>query len=167
MKKSLVIATVPGLMIIAACTNSDEAVMENETREKHEVEIHSKEAGMMYVDRISCNAVMWQADSNGKVFQCYVTGFIDSLSVANATGKKDIETGKYYQYDVQNDWVMLKNGDSVSPVFFQPRQRLERHRYEGVLVFENKDDNDPDTLIYRDSYGLWGTQQVIINSNKQ
>jgi hypothetical protein len=138
-------------------------------QEMHQAQIQKEGAGMIYVDKISCSSVMRNEDSVGSntSFRCFRVGFIDSLTIAKATDKKSLDAGKYYQYDMQKDWVALVNGDSLRPVFYQPRQRMENHRYEGILVFEVPRDKEPDTLVYADSYSSWGTQVIIINGNKK
>ena len=163
--RNVLLIVVSMVLTIAAC-NSKKKI---EIKENHEGQVQKEGTGMIYVDNISCNSVMQGSDSAGSnsAFQCFRVGFIDSLVVAKAADKKSLEAGKYYQYDVQNDWTILVNGDSVKPVFYQPRQRVENHRYEGILVFEITGSEKNDTLIYNDSFGTWGTQQIIINSNKK
>jgi hypothetical protein len=155
--------------IINGCTDGKAKTVKIESVEKHEAQIQSPGAGMIYADKIACDAVMRNTDSNRTgAFHCYLVGFIDSLGIAKAQDKKTLETGKYYQFDVQNDWMAMIQGDSVMPVFYQPKQRLESHRNEGVLVFEMKDGKGPDTLIYKGSSSNgWGPQQLVINSIKK
>ena len=149
---------------LSACTSAQSSMLV----EEHEAQIQREGAGMIYIDKIPCSTIIQSEDSDGTTsFHCYRVGFIDSLAFGKAADKKSLDAGKYYQYDMQRDWVALINGDSSRPVFYQPRQRLENHRYEGVLVFEIPKDNEPDTLVYADSYGSWGTQTIIINSNKK
>jgi hypothetical protein len=163
--RKLMLTGIAAIVIATACNTKKQ----NEVPEKHAVQIEKEGAGMIYVDKISCSSVIQSTDSAGSDtgFRCFRVGFIDSLAAAKAADKKSLATGKYYQYDMQKDWTILVNGDSVKPVFYQPRQRIENHRYEGILVFEIPKDKRADTLIYGDSYGAWGTQQIIINSNKK
>jgi len=164
---------IAGLIVVLntldGCSNPADKKDKAGPAETHQAQVQNPEAGMIYADKIACSKVMQGADSSrgNAVFHCYLVGFIDSLTIAKAGDKKDIEAGKYYQYDVQRDWIALVQGDSVIPVFYEPRQRIEHHRHEGVLVFETKNGKEPDTLIYKDSYSSWGTQQLIINSNKK
>lgn len=148
---------------LSACNSAKSNIV----TEVHQAQVHKEGQGMIYVDEISCSSVMRSIDSNdgSSSFYCFRVGFIDSLAVAKAIDKKSLDAGKYYQYDMQKDWVALVNGDSSLPVFYQPRQRIENHRHEGILVFEV--DKEPDTLIYTDSYSTWGKQSIIINSNKK
>jgi len=161
----LITGLVSGAIWFSACNSAKSNVV----AEKHQAQIHKEGEGLIYVDEVSCKTVILDEDSAGSLtsFHCFRVGFIDSLAVAKAQDKKSIETVKYYQYDMQNDWTALINGDSSKPVFYQPRQRIENHRYEGILVFEIPKDKTPDRLIYSDSYGTWGVQQLIINSNKK
>jgi hypothetical protein len=165
-KTGLLIFSLPGWMIFMnACVSKKQG----KPVERHAAEINNKGIGMIYADKIPCNAVMQETRDTGShtVFHCYRIGFIDSLFVAKATGKKDLDAGKYYQYGMEKDWVALVNGDSLTPVFFQPKERFEEQRHEAVIVFETPGDKEPDTLIYKDSYGAWSTQQLILNSNKK
>jgi hypothetical protein len=157
-----------GSGVFTACNSSKAKMRTNESPEIHQVTIHKSGSGTMYVDKIPCNAVMQNGDTgSGTTFHCYLVGFIDSLSMAKVAGKKEIEAERYYQLNVQRDWTALQQGDSLQPVFYQPKQRLESHRHEGVLVFETASDDAPATLVYKDSYSMWGVQQVIVNSNKK
>lgn len=170
MKSMLTMIYLSGMLgIVNGCTDGKGKTVKSEPVEKHEAQVQSTGAGMIYADKIACDAVMRNTDSNRTgVFHCYLVGFIDSLGIAKAQDKKTLETGKYYQFDVQNDWVAMIQGDSVMPVFYQPKQRLESHRNEGVLVFETKDGKGPDTLIYKgSSTNGWEPQQLIINSIKK
>ena len=164
MKWTLLLAgSVAGIVCIG-CNDKGQ----NEPQEMHQAQIQKEGAGMIYVDKISCSSVLRSEDSAGNTsFRCFRVGFIDSLVVAKATDKKNLDAGKYYQYDMQTDWVALINGDSSRPVFYHPRHRMENHRNEGILVFEVPRDKEPDTLVYADSYSSWGTHVIIINSNKK
>ena len=160
----LMITGIMSIVIWSACNSA----RSNIVAEMHQAQIQKEGIGMMYVDKISCSSVIRSEDGAGNTsFRCFRVGFIDSLAVAKATDKKSLDAGKYYLYDMQKDWVALVNGDSSMPVFYQPRQRLENHRNEGILVFEAPRDKEPDTLVYADSYSSWGTQRIIINSNKK
>jgi hypothetical protein len=136
--------------------------------EIHQVQVQREGIGAIYVDEIPCNAVVRQDSTDDNYcFRCYAVGFVDSLLLANATGKKTTETGKYFQYDMQYDWTALVNGDSVKPVFFHVKQGFKEYRQEGVLVFETPRNKKPDLLLYNDSYGPWGAQQFSISSIKK
>lgn len=158
-----------GISFLTGCESNAGSDKKAGVTERHQVQVQKKGEGMIYVDKVPCNAVMRTADSSGSVagFQCYLIGFIDSLPHAPAADKKDIATGKYYEYDMQYDWTALANGDSLKPVFFQPKQKLQTHRSEGILVFELADGREPDTLIYKDSHGAWGVQKLLITGNNK
>lgn len=167
---------IKGLLLLAGAitaivvfTASRNAKKQNEPQEMHLIQVHKQGEGMIYLDKISSRSVMRDVDSIGSntSFRCFRVGFIDSLAVAKAADKRSLDAGKYYQYDMQKDWVALINGDSSRPVFYQPRQRMENHRYEGILVFEVPLNKEPDTLVYTDSYSSWGKKVIIINSNKK
>jgi hypothetical protein len=148
---------------VIAMTGCKQKKNDREMNERHWAEVKMQGVGMIYVDEVSCSSVLSEVDSSkGETgFHCYRVGFVDSLP-AKAKDKKDLERGKYYQYDIYRDWVALINGDSVRPVFYQPMIKREINKEEGVLVFEIIKNKKPDTLVYNDSYGPWG-RQVIIN----
>jgi len=148
------------LVVFIACGKKPKS----QVTEKHEIEVNNEEKGLMYADRTDCRTVLQEVDSLGSktIFHCYRVGFLDSLMIAKATDQKSVEEGKYYQYEMQYDWCILVDGDSVKPVFYQPRQKMETQRNEGVLVFEVPMTQQLDTLIYTDSRGEWGIRKIII-----
>jgi hypothetical protein len=148
------------LFLLIACGPKKETTVQ----ETHEIEIKKPGEGMIYLDKIDCKAVVQEVDSAGSetIFHCFRVGFTDSLELAKPTNKQTMATNIYYQYNMQEDWVMLINADSVKPVFYQPRQKLERHRFEAILVFEVPKYKTTDTLIYTDSYGAWSIQKMIL-----
>ncbi|HET9056044.1 MAG TPA: hypothetical protein VFN30_04265 [Chitinophagaceae bacterium] len=146
-------------MTTNACKHTKQKVL----TQQHQVEIHNPGLGMIYIDKVPAQMVMSEADTSEGItkFCCYQVGIIDSGFVAKATDKKTLELGKYYQYDMQKDWFAMINGDSLLPVFFQPKTRKNANCFEGILVFETPKEKDPDTLVYKDSFGQWGTQNII------
>ncbi|MBL0271116.1 MAG: hypothetical protein IPP99_21165 [Chitinophagaceae bacterium] len=148
------------LVFFIACNNKPK----NQVTEKHEIEVNNEGRGLMYADRTDCRSVLQEIDSLGgkTTFHCFRVGFLDSLMIAKAADQQSVEEGKYYQYEMQYDWCILVDGDSVKPVFYQPRQKMETQRNEGVLVFEVPMTQQLDTLIYTDSRGEWGIRKIII-----
>jgi hypothetical protein len=141
-------------------------VKQTHATRKHLASVNNRGIGMIYVDKISSGAVIKTSDSTGDTeFYCYLVGFVDSIITMKPKDNKDLATGKYYQYDMQHDWMALANGDSIKPVFFQLKQKFEQNKYEGILVFEAMKGKEPDTLVYTDSYGSWGSRQFIIQNN--
>ena len=148
-------------LFVAACA----AAKDKQESERHGSSIHKAGSGMIYADSSDCNRVMKITDSGDGTteFKCFRIGFIDSLALGKATDKKDLEAGTYFQYKVDKDWKLLVNGDSLSTVFFEPLVKKEGHRTEGILVFEVPVHSIADTLVYHDSFGSWGLQQLIIS----
>jgi hypothetical protein len=131
---------------------------------EHWAEVKMQGVGMIYIDEVPCSSVLSEVDSGkGETeFHCYRVGFVDSLP-AKAKDKKELDKGKYYQYDMHKDWVALIDGDSIRPVFYQPMIKKEMNKEESILVFEITKDKQADTLVYNDSYGLWGRRVIIKN----
>ncbi|HEY6902424.1 MAG TPA: hypothetical protein VI233_17325 [Puia sp.] len=121
----------------------------------------SRSGTALFVDRVD-NRMVMQTDSTNS-FCSFQIGWTDSaVSFQQAQAA---EKERYFQYRIQQDWKALAHGDTLYPVFFQEKPGLGQERKEGVLVFALKDGTQPDTLIYRDSYGNWGTQYFIVNRN--
>jgi len=145
------------LIILAGCNNKTEV----KVSEQHWAQVNNNRGGMIYIDTISCHNVM-RNDPNSSLsnYTCLLVGFIDSAALLPATDGRDIEQGKYFQFDMQKDWVGISGTDSMQPVFFHPKVTLERHRKEGILVFEHERNQRLESLVYKDSYGNWGTQKL-------
>jgi hypothetical protein len=128
----------------------------------HEIEVREKGIGMIYLDRVPNSKVMREnSNTKGTKFYSYLVGFQDSSLITD--NKKKLERERYFQYDMYRDWVMLMNGDSLRPVFFQPLPQKIQQAEEGILVFEIPYNKVSDTLIYTDSYGSWGQHQIYLN----
>ncbi|OQP63234.1 hypothetical protein A3860_25430 [Niastella vici] len=124
---------------------------------KHMAEIHRKGSDL-YLDEADSRQVM-KAGSNNN-FIAYKIGFTDSLTDDKKFEQKRIE---YYDYRMVNDWKAVVNGDSISPVFFQPVTGLNKMNREGILVFELPTGSQPDALVYDDSFGNWQKQIIALN----
>jgi hypothetical protein len=129
-------------------------------RRKHMAEIGLRGTGMLYLDIVPNETVMKMTDtSGGTEFFSFLIGFVDSI--ANPGGS-DPEKGKHFQYEMYKNWKALSGNDSISPVFFQPKIKLNQQVDEGILVFEMPKGEQPDILVYNDSYGPWGVQRITI-----
>jgi len=127
----------------------------------HYLEIRERGIGMISLDKVPNTLVMRKDKDNNPNFFSYLVNFHDSSVTTDK--KKLLDTGKYYQHDMYKDWVVLVNGDSVRPVFYQPSIKKTIQADGGVIVFEIPSGSEPDTLIYMDSYGTWGTHQLFLN----
>ena len=128
---------------------------------KHYLEIRERGVGMITLDKVPNKMVMQDNGDNNGSFFSYKVGFLDSTLITDK--KKLMDIGKYFQYDMYKDWVVLVNGDSIRPVFFQPEIKKIAQLNEGVIVFEIPSRIEPDTLLYMDSYGAWGAHQLFLN----
>jgi hypothetical protein len=160
--KNALILTILVAVIFSACKSSGEKITA-ENHASHYVEIRQRGVGMIGLDKVPNETVMELPKDTGNVnFFSYSVSFQDSTLVTDA--QKKLEMGKYYQYDMQNDWVAMVNGDSVRPVFYQPKVKKSVQLNEGIIVFEIPSGIEPDTLIFADSYGYWGKHQVFLNN---
>jgi hypothetical protein len=96
-------------------------------------------------------------------FCSFLVGIRDSVAAAVADADKRREREKYLQYGMQEDWRAIVGGDSLKPVFMQEKPNLGGDLREDALVFEIPRGVRADTLVYRDTYGDWGTQVFVLN----
>ncbi len=154
MKRYIALALLPALAALTACNSH---VPPATPPEKHLVLIHRPGAAI-YIDRVDNRVVLQNSDATNNKFCSFRIGLADSLDT-----KQSLEKEKYFQYTMQGDWKALAGGDTLRAVFFQEKPGLNAMVKEGVMVFETPDGRTPDTLIYRDSYGSWGTQLFVLN----
>jgi hypothetical protein len=122
----------------------------------------SQPGSMLYLDRLDNHVILSHEDTMGTTTFCsFLVGLRDSSPVSDA--KRLIERERYIQYGMQQNWTALVNGDSIRPVFFQEKPHLDQQLREGAMVFEVPRGRRPDTLIYRDTFGTWGTQVFVLN----
>ncbi|HLP39533.1 hypothetical protein [Lacibacter sp.] len=131
--------------------------------EQHDVQIHYPGIGMIYIDKGDCTKLLRSDSVSATTFVCYRIGVLDSVQTKNGNASYEEEKSVYYQYNMEHDWKALYQGDSLSPVFFHVTNRKQKNRFEGVLVFETPTGKNPDTLIYNDTYGVWGKQLIVLN----
>lgn len=149
------------LMAAVACRNKP---MLTSAAPKHLILIHQPEQDL-YMDRLNNRTVLQQADTTGATTFCsFLIGWRDSLPGIDA--KRTQEKEKYIQYSMQNDWTAVVAGDSVKPVFLQEKPYLNGNLREMALVFETLRNRRLDTLVYRDTYGTWGTQVFVLNEKQ-
>jgi hypothetical protein len=129
---------------------------------KHLAQTGWRGSAGIYVDRVPNKAVLKDegADTAATSFYCLRIGLYDSTATVDAKQKAAKE--KYYQLDMYRDWVLLNNGDSIAPVFYQPVPHKEEQLTEHVLVYEMPKGFKPSRLVYKDPYGLLGNRQVLI-----
>ena len=144
-------------LLLAACHNKSAPAA---VPEKH-LALLTRPGTSLYVDRVD-NRVLMQADPATKNhFYSFRIGWTDSA--AGIDKRQSLEKERYFQYTMQYDWRALSGGDTLSAVFFQEKPGLSDQLKEGVMVFETPSGRQPDALIYRDSFGAWGTQLFVLN----
>lgn len=117
---------------------------------------------LLYLDKVSNSVVMKTETRSGGTFFCsYLVGLQDSMVMDQA---RQVASQRYFEYDMSRDLKLLVRGDSIAPVFFQPIPKLNNLVKEGIVVFELPKNSLADTLVYRDSFGDWGTQLVMLNT---
>lgn len=158
MRKLLTIGSL--LVILVACRRRPVASLAA-VEPKHLIAV-KKPKEVLYLDRLDNRVVLAKADTAGPTTFCsFLVGWRDSLFLTDA--KRMQEREKYLQYDMQRDWTVMMGGDSLKPVFYQEKTHLDGLVREGALVFEIPRGRQVDTLIYRDTYGDWGTQLFVLN----
>jgi len=160
-KQLIVLTCSAGVLGMAACHT---AGAEKKIQTLH-LAVVTQPGAMLYVDKVDNKRVMKEEKSiDNKHFVSYKVGFYDSTLVTDK--KKQEEVGLYYQYKMSYDWKAIVNGDSLSPVFFQPVTTLNNQVKEGILVFELPADKQPDTLVYNDASGTWNTRIIELKATK-
>jgi hypothetical protein len=147
-------------LLLAACHNRNTPAA---VPERHLASAARPGAGL-YIDRVDIRVVMQTDSSTPNNFCSFRIGWADSTTGTDKV--KALEKERYFQYAIQNDWKALAGGDTLKAVFFQEKPALGGLLKEGVMVFEMNQGQQPDTLIYRDSFGAWGTQIFVLNRNK-
>lgn len=160
-KKYISLFVLISAIVLIGCNTTGKKTKPAE-RKKHWIEIGLQGEGMMYLDGVPNGMVMQETKADSSTHFCsFLVGFQDSSMTIDE--KKEEKKEQYYQYEMYKNWKAIVNGDSISPVFYQPKIRLQKQTDEGILVFELPQGKEADTLVYKDTYGPWGTQQIILN----
>jgi hypothetical protein len=150
---------------LAGCAGNNPGTPASQKRKPHLAEI--KMAGaVVYIDEVDNRMVMDKKGSSPgtSVFRSYLIGMEEGEP---GDGKMEIASRRYFEYDLPHDWKLLLNGDSIAPVFFQPKPLLNGRLMEGVMVFEVPGDRIPDSLVYADGSGSRGRQLIILHTHKK
>lgn len=153
-----------GLVAVIGCDNKPAVRLQKTPPEGTYAGRHG---ASLQVTRSACGQVMKTEGGNpDDGFVCFRVTWTDSVVVAGQNDKKkEIAEGQYFQYQVDKDWRVLNNGDSLKPVFFQNLNRNTTDKRELILVFEKDKTGATDTLVYSDSFGEWGRQVFTIANN--
>ncbi|RXK85265.1 hypothetical protein [Filimonas effusa] len=145
------------IALIGSACHSPAAVAKKEI---HMAEIAQGQGSSIYVDRVPNRSVLKEQSADSSFdFCCYRVGWIDS---ATYTKDQEAKWTQYFNYEMQYDWTVVCEGDSLSPVLFQPIPGRNKQTSEGVLVFEVPKNQLPDTLIFKNSYGSDKVNQLIV-----
>ncbi len=156
-QKGLIYGSLVCMAIAAACNgrHKDAAV-----KVKHLATVPYSAGGELYVDGVANKKVLKERDSGNYTFSSFRIGFTDSLPHDK---KEEIALNKYFDYEMQRDWVALVNGDTLRPVFVQPMVRKNVQSREALLVFEIMKGQQPDTLVYKSPFGPKEIQLIVLN----
>jgi len=128
---------------------------------KHLAEAGWRGSAGIYADRVPNKAILKEegSDTGKTIFYCLRIGLYDSTNTTDA--RQTAAKEKYFQLEMDKDWVLLCGSDSIAPVFYQPVPRKENQLTEQVLVYEIPKGASPVSLVYKDPYGLLGNQHVL------
>lgn len=141
--------------LVISCQHTEK---KERTKIRHLAEIEVNGAGMLYLDAVPIESIMRKQDTaSHRVYYSFLVGFRDKVPGGNAQ-----QLNKYFEYEMYKDWRIVKDRDSIIPVFFYPKAKMNPQVREGILVFEMAKGERPDTLFYRDSFGLWGEQWIVL-----
>lgn len=149
--------------VFAACV--DRQTGTNALQARHQAEIDYRGAGKLFADKIDNAGIIKQSSDtgNGLAFCTYKVGFQDST----LKDKKIMQMWeKYFDYDMQYSWSALVNGDTIPVTFFQPAIRKSQQLFEAALVFEVPRGLEPDTLVYKDTFGISKKIELIVLNRK-
>ncbi len=134
---------------------------------QHEIEIKGAPGSSIVVDKVPNGRIIQeQATGDARTkFVSYQVEFTDSAALAGIFDEKLKQARSiYFQYKIDRDWNLLRNGDSIKPVFFQILTKKSREKDGMVFVFEIPSTFEPDTLVYHDSFGDWGMQKLVFKN---
>lgn len=143
--------------MIVACHTSPDA---KTAPKRHQANVSMKGASL-YIDRINCRPAADSTSTSPKILVSFLVGVTDSSKSPERHGA--ITRELYMQYKMDKDWVAVVNGDSIRSVYAQHHPGPDTQKEEEVLVFEVPAGQQPDTLVYTDSFGSWGTQIVVLD----
>ncbi len=165
MRKVFLILSGFGLAVLS-CSPTTTRHAQQDNPSHHLIEIRQPGIGMIGIDKVPNNAVIQTTSTDsdsGTSFFSYAVSFQDSVLILDKD--KQLDLGKYYQYEMHKDWIALVNGDSIRPVFYQPGVKRSLQTNEAIIVFEVAPGCEPDTLLFMDSYGAWGQHEVYLGNN--
>ncbi|PZR26533.1 MAG: hypothetical protein DI535_14080 [Citrobacter freundii] len=160
-KRYAFVICLAGMVICVACGSS--ASRPARQQQAHWAEVNNPALGSLYADEVDPARVMQVTDSGTTKFVAYKIGLREEKIPAN--NQYMLDRGKYLQFDMQHDWSLKSQSDSFGVVFFQPVVKKIDQVDESILIFEIPAGVTPDTLIYQDSFGGWGTQKIILSGH--
>jgi len=152
-------------LAMAGCVGNNTGAISLQKQKPHLAEI-KMEGAELYVDEVDNRMVLRETENRQgrSVFRSYLVGVRESVPTDT---KQQAAGRRYFDYDMQHDWKMILNGDSLAPVFFQPKPTLNGGTKEGVMVFEIPGDKTPDALVYVGGAGSRGRQLILLHTQKK
>lgn len=129
---------------------------------KHLVLLPYSTVGQLYIDSVPNKLVLKEQlnDTGIYKFCCFRIGFTDSTVYEK---KEQVLLNKYFDYEMQKDWVAVVNGDSIIPVLLQPIVKKDAFTREFLLVFEINKPNRIDSLAYKNNFKQGTILQIELN----
>jgi hypothetical protein len=142
-----------------ACDHKKSGINKNV---KHLILLPYSSSGNLYVDSVPNKSVLKeQVNDNGIYKFCsFKVGFTDSTIYEK---KEQLLLNKYFDYEMQKDWVAVVNGDSITPVLLQPMVKKNSFTREFLLVFEINKHNKIDSLAYKNNFKQGTILQIALN----
>ena len=138
------------VMLAMAWISCKEVALKNSAPEQqHDARLQKPDGTAIYIDAVPNSTVMKDSgnDTASSRFYSFRIGFADSMIIDK---KQEMEKQRYYDFEMQKDWMVLINGDSIRPVFFHPQVQKTTVLKEFIMVFEVPSAWKPDTFIYKD-----------------
>jgi hypothetical protein len=140
----------PAVLLAICLSCKDKAgTLANIPLEHHDAQMSKPDGSLISIDAVPNSSVMRNADTDtgSTRFYTFRVGIADSLI---ADKKQEMVKQRYYDFEMEQDWIAVVNGDSMHPVFFHPQPQKTQVLKEFIMVFELPAGWKPDTLIYKD-----------------
>jgi hypothetical protein len=121
--------------------------------------------GTVFIDPFPVERVMSAAAGNGSTQYCsYKVGFEDKHNPDKEQAKA---WQKYVDYDMDKDWVLVINKDSIPVVYNQPVVKHSSTLTESVLVFEIPNGQSALKMVYKDGFNNTENKTFLLKSKTE
>jgi hypothetical protein len=121
--------------------------------------------GTVFIDPFPVERVMSVTAGNTSTQYCsYKVGFEGKH---NSDKEQAKAWQKYVDYDMDKDWVLVINNDSIPVAYNQPVVKHSPTLTESVLVFEIPGGQSPLKMVYKDGFNYTGDKTFLLKSKTE